>query len=622
MCNLLTLHATVFSQSIVTMKGENISLKKALVQLEQETQVKFVYRDEAISDFKVSFDLKNSTIEESLNILLKGTGTTFHPLENNLIVISSVELIQGIPVTGVITDANGDPLPGVNIIIKGTTTGVVSDANGKYSINVPNRDAVLQFSFVGYATQDIAVGDQQNIEVSLSEGAEMEEVVVIGYGTVRKSDLTGAVASISSEKVTQVNAVSNVAQALQGQIPGVQANQRSGQPGESIIIKIRGTNSIGASNDPLYVVDGMSLESLSGQLNPDDIQSIEILKDASATAIYGSRGANGVIMITTKRGSEGKAKVSYSGYFGVQQLRKKIELTNATEFATLQNEVAANDGDPLPWTTSQIAELGEGTDWQKEVYRSGKVQNHDVSVSGGTANTKYYASFGYFNQDGIIPNSGYDRISFRVNFDQKITRKLDMATSLSIQNAKYSQAVYTGADGGGGIPFTTMVIPATQGIYNDDGTYTRFTGVSWGQTNPVGILKELYNPNNDLRIIGNVKLAYEIIDGLRLRLSAGVDNTNNRVDYYANSSLTLGQASQGNGNAYKNYSNAMTFLNENLLTYNKSFGEHNLDALAGITYQYNESEYLNSGRGVGFINDIFQNNNLGAATVKAQPTTG
>jgi TonB-linked SusC/RagA family outer membrane protein len=494
--------------------------------------------------------------------------------------------------------------------------------DGKFTLTV-KENAVLQVSFVGFVTQEVAIGNRTTLDVSLLEDMRaLEEVVVIGYGTVKKSDLTGSVTSVSSDRITQVNAVSNLAHTLQGQVAGVQANQRSGQPGESVMIKIRGTNSIGASNEPLYVVDGMLLEGLSAQLNPSDIQNVEILKDASATAIYGSRGANGVIMITTKRGMEGKATVSYNGYLGVQNLRKKIDVINAQEFATLQNEVATNDGTPLPWTSAQINALGKGTDWQDEVYRSGLVHNHDISLIGGTQNTRYYSSIGYFNQEGIIRNSGFERMSFRINVDQTISRKINLSTNLAIQNSNYNQAVYTGADGGGGIPFTTMVMPATQGIYNEDGSYTRFTGVSWGETNPVGISTELYNPSKSLRIIGNIRLNYEIIDGLNLRINAGVDLNNGRTDYYAPSTLTIGQSSSGNGRASKSYSNSMSFLNENLLTYTKIFDDHYLDFLGGVTYQYDQSESLSSGTATGFISDVYQNNNISAANVKAQPSTG
>lgn len=531
---------------------------------------------------------------------------------------------QNITVIGTVKDVNNEPVIGATVVELGDTShGTLTDINGRYELrNIP-ANASLQFSYVGMQPKVIIVNGRTTIDVLMESDIELlDEIVVIGYGTVRKSDLTGAVSSISADKVSQVKAISNIAQTLQGQMSGVMANQRSGQPGEAVNIIIRGANSISGGSAPLYVVDGMLLDGLSSQLNPEDIQNIEVLKDASAVAIYGSRGANGVIMITTKRGVEGKAQVNYNGYIGGQTLRKKIDLIDAHEFAILQNEVASNNGEPLPWSDNQINSLGKGTDWQDEVYQTGIVHNHDVSVKGGGQNTTYYTSLGYYNQEGIIQNSGFDRLSFRTNFDQKISSKIDLFTNLSIQNSKYNQAVYTGADGGGGIPFTTMVMPATQGIYNEDGTYTRFTGVSWGQTNPVGISKEVYNPNNSTRIIGTAQLNVQIIEGLKMRISAGVDQNNSKSDYYAPSTITIGQTSNGNGIASKNYSNSISLLNENVLAYNKIFNNHTFDAVAGFTFQSYKSEYLNSGTATGFISDIFQNNNISAAEIKAQPSSG
>jgi TonB-dependent starch-binding outer membrane protein SusC len=518
------------------------------------------------------------------------------------------------------------PVVSATIQVKGTATATQTDANGDFSINAA-EDATLVISSVGYATREVKVDRQTSISVQLESAAnQMGEVVVVGYGSVRRSDLTGSVASVSAEKITQVKGVSTVAGALQGQAPGVQVIQRSGQPGEGVSIKIRGTNSIAGGNDVLYVVDGLPLDNLSAQLNPSDIASIEVLKDASSTAIYGARGANGVIMITTKKGREGKPVISYSGYYGVQSLRKKSDLINAREFATLQNEANGNwntDNPTLPqkriWATSQIDSLAaQETDWQDLVYRNAPVQSHDLSISGGNSGTRYYTSFGYYNQKGIIRNSGFKRYSFRGNLDQRINDRLTTTISLSFQQSNYSQNNYFNADGGGGVPFTTMVMPPTQGVYDGTGKYSIFTGVPWGQTNPYAMSKEEYRFNPSLRLIGNVQLSYAIVNGLKLRLSAGLDNSWSRFDYYAPRTLSL----YPNGGASQSYSNSATFVNENILNYTKSFNKHTIDAVGGFTYQYNKSQNLNSGTAVGFLTDIYQNNNLNAASVKAVPGNG
>jgi len=641
----LQVSAKTYAQKI-SVKGKNISLEKVFDLIKDQTGYAFVYDPALIKQARpVSIDVKDMPLQQALDYCFKEQPFTYE-IKYKVIVLKDRPRLPAEPlvlqsatpppphqVSGTVTDEKGTPVEGASVILKPGNRGAATDARGLFVIsNVEDGTYTLLVSYVGYTAYEkkiIVSGQNYTLDASLqAEANALNETVVVGYGTVRKSDLTGAVSSVSSDKVTQVKAVSNVAQALQGMAAGVQVNQSSGQPGESMIIKIRGTNSINGGNAPLYVVDGLPLDGLSAQLNPDDIERIEVLKDASSTAIYGSRGANGVIMITTKKGKQGKTQVAYNGYVGVQSLRKKKELVNAQEFAQLQNEAVTNDNasgvnqtpQPLPWTDAQLDSLaGKGTDWQDLVYRHATVQNHDISISGGSASTKYYTSFGYYDQDGIITNSNFKRLSFRANVSNTISDKLSINTSLSLQNSIYRQAVYAGADGGGGIPFTTMVIPPTQGVYDAAGNYTKFTGVSWGETNPVGISNALYNPTSNIRIIGNTGLTYEIIPGLKVRLNAGVDAGFNKSDYYAPSIISIGQPG---GKASKNYSNSTTFVTEDLLTYAKNFGKHNIDALGGATYQYSKAENLNSGTGVTFITDAFQNNNIGAATTAAIPGTG
>lgn len=629
----------------VNVTIEQATLKQALAQVSQVADVKFVFNSKVIrSAERVSFTARNERLADLLTRLLKPRNIQYEVTGRQIIFTriqpeTSLEPLLppdgyqptipvDIPISGTVQDEKGAGLPGVSIVLKGTNRGTSTDARGQYRIDVPDARAVLIFSFVGYQKQEVVVGNQTTLTTTLvPDDQTLNEVVVVGYGTVRKSDLTGSVSSVGSEKITQVKGISNVAQALQGHAAGVQVNQSSGQPGEGMIIKIRGTNSISGGNAPLYVVDGLPLDGLSAQLNPDDIDRIEVLKDASSTAIYGSRGANGVIIITTKKGKEGKPKVSYNGYYGVQSLRKKIDLVNAHDFAVLQNEVVTNDNasglntspKALPWTTAQIDSLsGKGNDWQDLVYRNAIVQNHDLSISGGSQNLKYYTSFGYYDQDGIIKNSNFKRLSFRVNLSYDITKKLTISNSFSLQNSLYRQAVYAGADGGGGIPFTTMVIPPTQNVFDANGAYTKFTGVSWGETNPVGISNELYNPSANLRLIGKTALVYELVNGLKLNASAGIDAGNDRSDYYAPSTISLGQPG---GRASKSYSNTSTFVTEDYLTYTKAFAKHTVDALGGITYQQSRFQRLSSGTGIGFITNDFANNNIGAATTPGLPST-
>ncbi|MBD2702071.1 TonB-dependent receptor [Spirosoma sp. BT702] len=630
----------------VNITIEQATLKQALMQVSQVANVKFVFNSKVIrSDERVSITAHNERLADVLNRLLKprhvqyevaGKQIIFSRTEPEASLVPDLQFdsnkppkITDVSVSGTVQDEKGIGLPGVSIVLKGTNRGSTTDAQGTYRIDVPDASAVLIFSFVGYRSQEVLVGNQTQLNVTLlPDNQSLNEVVVVGYGSVKKSDLTGSVSSVGADKITQVKGISNVAQALQGFAAGVQVNQSSGQPGEAMIIKIRGTNSISGGNAPLYVVDGLPLDGLSAQLNPDDIDRIEVLKDASSTAIYGSRGANGVIIISTKKGKEGKPKISYNGYYGVQSLRKKVDLIGARDFAILQNEVITNDNasglntpqKALPWTTAQIDSLGgRGTDWQDLVYRNAIVQNHDLSVSGGSQNLKYYTSFGYYDQDGIIRNSNFKRMSFRVNLSYDISKKLSVSNSFSLQNSIYRQAIYAGADGGGGIPFTTMVIPPTQGPYDANGNYTKFTGVSYGETNPLGLSTELYNPSANLRLIGNTTLVYELVKGLKLNTSVGIDGGYTKSDYYAPSTISIGQPG---GKASKGYSNTSTFVTEDYLTYSTIINKHTIDALGGFTYQSNQSENLNSGTGIGFITNDFTNNNISAATTPGLPSTG
>lgn len=489
----LQVSASGYSQK-VTLSEKNAPMGKVFRSIKKQTGYAFFFDESWMRQAgTVTIEVKEEPLEMVLDLCFKNKPLTYSIVGNTIVVklrapvqnvkedVQLAYLTIAVEIRGVVTDEINKGLQGVSLTIKGSDKGVTTDVNGNFTIELPDDGGVLVISYVGYEVVERTVTRSGTLNVALKrKDSKIDEVVVIGYGSVKKSDLTGAVSSLSSEKITQVKAISNVAQALQGQAAGVQVNQASGQPGEVMIIKIRGTNSVGASNAPLYVVDGLPLTGLTAQLNPDDIASMEVLKDASATAIYGSRGANGVILITTKKGKEGKAQVSYNGYFGVQTLRKKLDLINAKEFAQLQNEVAANDGTALKWTPAQIDSLGNGTDWQHIVYRPANVQNHDVSVSGGSANTKYYTSFGYYDQDGIIKNSNVRRMSFRVNLDQKISNRLNFNTSFSLQQTRFQSANHANADYGG-VPFQTMVMPPTVGVYDADGKYTTFTGVSWGK---------------------------------------------------------------------------------------------------------------------------------------------
>ena len=624
----LNLFARSYSQS-VTLNLTKVSLVRVLHELRKQTGYVFFYKTDVLNGMpKVNVIVNNADIAETLDACLSNLPLQYSIIDETIVISrkenkeiekAAIEKTAvDFPVKGKVTTITKEPLPGATVKLKGSASGTITDEEGNFILNIPSEGGVLVISFIGFETFEVAVNKEEtNLEIILKEQTTLiNELVVLGYGTVKRSDVTGSVSSISSDEITQVKAISNLAQTLQGQAAGVQVSQRSGQPGENISIIIRGNNSIQASNSPLYVVDGLPLDGLTADLNPTDIETIEVLKDASSTAIYGSRGANGVLMITTKKGKEGRPLVSYNGYYGVQTLRKKLDLIDATEFATLQNEVAANDGQPQPWTQQEINALGQGTDWQDLVYNSAPVQNHDISVSGGNSFTKYYTSLGYFDQDGIINNSGFKRYSLRTNLDQKLSEKFTVNVSLSLQQSNYAQNNYFNADGNGGVPFTTMVMPPTQGVYDANGKYTVFTGVPWGQTNPYALATEEIRDNRTLRVIGNGALTYQIVKALKFKVSLGVDGRWGKAAYYAPKSLSL----YNNGGAFTDYSNTSTIVNENILNYFKTFNAHSLDVVVGFTYQTYKYEELKSGTFSNFQSDIYQYNNLNAAGVKPSNT--
>lgn len=527
-------------------------------------------------------------------------------------------------ISGTVTDENNEALPGVNILVKNTTTGTVTDIEGNYRLNVPDdatgrQPVTLVFSSVGYLTEEVAIGGRSVINVQMAPDVQaLQEVVVIGYGSIKKSDLTGSVSSVRSEGVTQVP-VTSVDRALQGQAAGVQVNQKSGQPGQDVVIRIRGGNSISGGNDPLYVIDGLPIDGLGSEINPEDIESIEILKDASATAIYGSRGANGVVLITTKRGKQGKVDVNYHGYYGVQKLRKKLDMLDREEYTAMVNAVAANDGAPPVYTPAEIANLPDN-DWHDLVYRNAPMQSHQLSVAGGNEMSKIYASLNYLNQEGIIRNSGFDRLSLRLNGDQQINPKMNIGVNISLSRGEIKNSNDGAADGPGAVPFTAIVMPPITPVKDQDGNYTLFTGTPWGGTNPIGSSEMELNKTLTTRIISNLNFRYEIMPDLNFQVNVGVDASNATNDFYRMIGLVSGGPQDGQ--ASKRMSKSNTIVNENFLSYNKTFADiHHIDAVAGFTYQETQSDFL-SGRSTGFVTDVFGNNLLQAGSSPTPTQSG
>lgn len=477
-------------------------------------------------------------------------------------------------VTGqVISGDENFPLPGVNIVIPGTTRGTTTDANGMYSIALAPEERQLTFSFLGYKTQTINVGDRTTVDVTLeSDVSTLEELVVVGYGIQRKSDLTGAVSSVRGSDLTKIPSF-NPAQSLQGKVPGVQVTSSSGEPGASPVVRIRG---IGTFNNaaPIYVVDGVILNDISF-LNAADIESLEVLKDASATAIYGSRGANGVIIITTKNGSGQEGTViSFSSEYSIQKLQKKIDLLNGREFATIANEITPgsyNNVDAVP-----------NTDWQDLIFETAPIQNYQFSASGNSSRMQYYAGFGYYNQQGIIPKSNYERLSVRLNGVYTLSKSIRLGSNVTF--APYKQQNTNNN--------AVFVVYRAQPVitpFQPDGSYSAVPGVG----NVLADIDYTNTHKKGIRLVGSFYTEVNFLKDFTFRSSFGTDLQYNKEQGYTPVYYVSPQQQNPIARLNKNYDDRSSWLWENTVTYKKESGKHRIDALAGYTMQNATSEFLN-----------------------------
>src|SRR5690554_790720 len=422
-------------------------------------------------------------------------------------------------VSGMVTNASGEPLPGVNVIIKGTYQGVVTDFDGNYQLDVPGNDAVLVFSFIGFTSKEITVGNQREINVTLEEETiGIEEVVAIGYGTVARRDVTTAVSSISVQDIDERPLVS-AAQAIQGKAAGVNVYRPSGEPGAGMVVRVRGTTSINGSNDPLYVVDGVPVDNINF-LSPMDIASIQILKDASSAAIYGSRAANGVVLITTKQAGAG-AKISANMQYGVNQITNEIQSLNAAQYKALIDEIRPG---AIPAGTT------DRTDWFNEVYGTGTTQNYQLQISDGNERTSYFISGGYLDEKGILSSTYFRRYNLRSNIDSQVRDWLNIGLNLSYSD-NTSNGVTTGQGSNrGGVVLAVVNLPTAASIINENtGLYNR---VFFGQniTNPIeSIQNNRNNQNNENRLIASGSSTITFLPELDLRTSFTMDRRNGKV---------------------------------------------------------------------------------------------
>tara|TARA_B110000914_G_scaffold64169_1_gene56003 strand:- start:1465 stop:4977 length:3513 start_codon:yes stop_codon:yes gene_type:complete len=650
---ILSALANSFGQEKITIDIEKGDIIEVLNEIEANSEYQFIYSlNQYDFNKKISLSVKKQTIKSVLNSVFQDQ-MTYAISENKVILKKKTdslithteieeekEVIQR-SISGNVIDSNGTPLPGATIIEVGTENGTTTDFDGNFILTLENNEASLEVSYLGFLSLVVNVSDTDNIVISLSESnSSLDEIIVTGYGRQVKRDITGSVASISAESIENFP-LASFENAIQGQLAGVQVTESSGEPGAGSNIRVRGVGSITAGNEPLYVVDGFPISKNVGlgvqgdvfrrraafglpsqnplaNINPSDIESIQVLKDASTASQYGSRGSNGVVIITTKRGRKGTdPSISYNSFYGMQSVANKLDLMNSTQLIEYNKEASNNAylernpgssiNDPNSVRTAGAWRIpeevlspdGTDTDWQDEVFDSRLVQNHNMSISGGSEKSNYYISGNYFDQNGIIEKTNFKRYSLRVNLNTELSDKarfgIKLAPSYTSSDKLPASSPYFARPPG--IVYSAIVHAPMVKSYNADGTINQLNNQSYMLTengrgssmtsasNPLAIIQGVDDELNQNRTFGNVFLEYDILDGLTFKTYMGVDANNYKRNFYRNSSLLYRTAKVGETFGQSSSSESLSWIAEQTLNYVKTFGEHKLDALVGYTSQ-------------------------------------
>ncbi len=625
--SMVTATASTYSQQTkFNIKLSGATVKEVFHDIEANSGFILLYNEKQLDVArKVDIDVTDKTVESILDQLFAGTNNTFKIYDRQIVILTQqksdtpsvlnvvTETEQKRDVTGIVKDSKGIPLPGVTVVAKGTTSGTVTDNNGQFTLTVPVNAKTLVFSFVGMKSQEVVYSGAATLNLAMQdEITGLDEVVAIGYGTQKKSDLTGAVAKVTNKELTLGGTISNAAQALQGRTAGVLVVQNSKAPGGSISVRIRGANSISSTNEPLYVVDGFPT-STGADINPNDIESMEILKDASATAIYGARGANGVILITTKRGKSGESSITYSGYTGVQNVVNPFKMLTGKQYMNLANSLYKEiDGqqnqENAVYTQSQL-QSDVNTNWIKETSRGGIVQDHNVQFKGGSEKTQVLTSLGYYDQKGVLKNTDFSRFSARINVDQKVNEFIKAGTSVMAQRVKSNYQLYAGNILNENILLSILTYDPTVNPKNTDGTYGRPPGGRGD--NPLANLLERTNDLGKDRVNGNAYLEIHPIDGLMVKANGGVELIHNFQGSYLPRSTYQGGIDKGVATTRDDAATKQLF--DAYVQYTKKLADiHSFSVMAGYSYEKIQSEYRIVGV-KGFSTDLYSYNNLGAA---------
>lgn len=631
---ILLISPSLLAQVTITVKNQ--SVRQALKEIERLSNYKFFYNNDLSSlDKKVSISAKDESIESVMNKLLADTDISYKQDNNNLIVLtlkatSPKQTSNDLKIKGTVVDETGQPVIGANIVVEGTTNGTISDLDGNFMLQVPEK-ADLRVSYIGYLDQKVKVGTNTTLRIVLKEDTQtLDEVIVVGYGTMKKSDITGSVASVRLDDLKQ-GASTSVDQMLLGKSAGVNVVQSSGEPGGGFSVNIRGASSINGGVSPLYVIDGVPIDnsrpvsqgSIVGfsdnrsprnpmsSINPADIESLEILKDASATAIYGSRGANGVILITTKSGKAEKMKVSYSGSVGIQSPSNKLDLLSATDYKRVLNDIIDAGGDSEANRVGDIANGGIGTDWQDEVTRQNAITHeHQLSFSGGNSKTFYYTSFNYVNQEGIVKNTSFERLGARLNLKSDINEHLKIGMNVTGSYMKdHFVANGFGVNENAGVMYVAYNYDPTIPVKDEEGNYALSPILTLD--NPVALQEGMTSYSDTYRFLASAFAEYYITKDLFLRLNLGTDFMNESRKNFVSSLTKQGKFNGGIGSNQN--SEKSNYIVEGTANYSKTIQKHSFGALAGISYQRYVTSYLNN-RAADFPNESLgaENLNLGS----------
>ena len=627
---VLAVHAsaTVYSQQTrLTFDMKGVTVREILRQIEDQTEYKFIFQSERLDvNRKVDIKVQQETVDAILDQLFKRKGIGYVITDKNLIIINppgrngsnDLDPLKGQQrktLTGKVVNAQGDPIPGATVAVKGTTKGTITDADGNYSISNVNAGSVLLFSFVGMETREVVVGDRNLLNVTLNdETIGLEEVVAVGYSTAKKSDLTGAISTVKIAEIKDTPA-NNLSSALSGRMAGVTVQQNGGSPTAGVAIRIRGTGTLN-NNDPLVVVDDIIGADLNN-VNPGDIESISVLKDAAAAAIYGSRAASGVIIVRTKRGKFGDdLRLSVDAYYGLSGVSKKMNVLSAGQLATIYNEASDNDGTEPLIDFSDPGSMRDVTNWQDEVFRTATDQNYVVGITGGGEKSSFNLSFNLKNTDGILLNTFNKRYTFRLNSDHRVSSLLKVGESLSLTYSDY-KSINTRSDNSGAILETLAMHPDIP-VYDENGAYSGVPSSNYGDVeNPVGLLKRNNGYSRGYKLEGNVYGQLHILDGLQAKSSYSLTYYSTDIKNFSPIIPEAGRPSYEN--ALRQRRELTTnWLWENTINYDKTFGKHNISAVAGVTAQHWEYSDL-TGRRTDYLDEdkSFWYLNAGSTTTYA-----